>query len=232
MLGIDGRWCVTGDGYQKLSPRPFPEWMYRQQPVVRLRRNVQSVCRAGSRQDFGVLTGLKQEDMGRDGYTVSFRLTILMIPPAPRSICAKLNHVFRAANVPAMPRGGAFRRWRPLRDDLLSLPAKRPTRSCFSCPIPPAAVGAGQRRSSGLGRVQAPHRRSDKFDAEYRCGGFHAAKSDHRDGRQLLGSAALWVAVADRLALDLTAADRGQASPDYQVLSRREGSVDAGTPAR
>ena len=47
---------------------------------------------------------------------------MLMTPPAPRSICAKLNRVFRAANVPAMPTGWRFPALETLRDDLLSLP--------------------------------------------------------------------------------------------------------------
>src|SRR5262249_5104053 len=28
IVGLDVRWCVTGATYQKLTPRPFPEWMY------------------------------------------------------------------------------------------------------------------------------------------------------------------------------------------------------------
>src|SRR5580658_6736238 len=29
MIGVDSSWCVTGDSFEQLTPRAFPEWMYR-----------------------------------------------------------------------------------------------------------------------------------------------------------------------------------------------------------
>src|SRR6185312_7759379 len=58
MLGVDVRWCVTGDDYQKLTPRPFPAWMYQPNPWRGYAEvfNMFAVQEAG--KEFGVLTGL------------------------------------------------------------------------------------------------------------------------------------------------------------------------------
>ena len=69
MLALDVRSCATGNTYQKLTPRPFPDWMYHNQLWHGYGEmfNLFAVQEAG--KEFGVLTGLKAEDMGRDGYT-------------------------------------------------------------------------------------------------------------------------------------------------------------------
>jgi len=74
ILGIDTPWCFTGDGYAKLTPHPFPEWIYAENRWRGYAEvfNLYSVQEAG--KEFGVLTGLKKPDTGRDGYT-------LFLPP-------------------------------------------------------------------------------------------------------------------------------------------------------
>lgn len=69
LIGLDVSWCVGPPMYSKLSPRPFPEWMYE---TARWR---------GYRDMFGlfplqeavaqsaVLLGLKKPPLGLDGYT-------------------------------------------------------------------------------------------------------------------------------------------------------------------
>ncbi|HSU07337.1 MAG TPA: hypothetical protein VLI93_17370 [Acetobacteraceae bacterium] len=68
-VGLDVRWCVTGDTYQKLTPRPFPEWMYQGNPAAGYRHmlNLYAVQEAG--QQFGILIGVKRPVYGRDGFT-------------------------------------------------------------------------------------------------------------------------------------------------------------------
>ncbi len=69
MLGLDVRWCVTGDTYQKLTPRPFPGWMYGRNRWLGYLHllTLYAVQEAG--QQFGILIGVKQPVYGRDGYT-------------------------------------------------------------------------------------------------------------------------------------------------------------------
>ena len=56
MIGLDVRWCVTGETYQKLTPRPFPAWLYGGNPWIGYGKmfNLYAVQEAG--QQFGVLT--------------------------------------------------------------------------------------------------------------------------------------------------------------------------------
>src|SRR5208283_2053350 len=68
MVGVDSTWCGTGDSYQKLTPRPFPEWMYRQNRWRGYAEVFNLFAIQEAAKAFAVMTGLKQSDMGRDGY--------------------------------------------------------------------------------------------------------------------------------------------------------------------
>ena len=232
MLGIDDRWCVTGTSFRKLSPRPFPEWMYQSNRWSRLRAKC-SICSPCRRpfKEFGVLTGLKQEDMGRDGYT-------RFVPPDDAYDPARAAIHLREAEprVPGGERSGDAEGWRfpaleTLRDDLLSLP-EATHKILFFVPYhrrllsAPGSDGARvwdecKRRIVGLTRL-TPNTVAVDFML---LSPITVADDNYWDPQHYR------VAVADKLALDLTAADRGQASPDYQVLSRGEGSADVLTPA-
>jgi hypothetical protein len=69
VIGLDVRRCVTGETYEKLTPRPFPEWMYDDKPWRGYGEmfNLYAVQEAG--QQFGILLGVKRRVYGRDGYT-------------------------------------------------------------------------------------------------------------------------------------------------------------------
>lgn len=69
LIGIDDSQCVTGETYEKYTPRPFPEWMYDENPWNDFAEmfNLHAVEQAG--RQFGVLTGLHKPFFGRDGYT-------------------------------------------------------------------------------------------------------------------------------------------------------------------
>jgi hypothetical protein len=232
MLGIDDRWCVTGESFRKLSPRPFPEWMYQSNRWSGYGEMFNLFAVQEAFKEFGVLTGLKQEDMGRDGYT-------RFVPPDDTYDPARAAVHLREAEprVPGGERSGDATRWRfpaleTLRDDLLSLP-QTTHKILFFVPYhrrllsAPGSDGARvwdecKHRIVGLTSL-TPNTVAVDF---MRPSPITVTDDNYWDPQHYR------VAVADRLALDLTAADRGQASPDYQVLSRREGSVDAGTPAR
>jgi hypothetical protein len=124
LLGLDFPWCATGDSYQKLTERAFPAWMYGRD---RWRGygdmfNLFTVQEAG--KQFGVLTGLKRPDMGRDGY-------IRFVPPDSQYDPARALAHLRADGVvvPVGERTGPPETWRfpaleVLRDDLSRLPAE------------------------------------------------------------------------------------------------------------
>jgi len=68
LIGADIVWCLEGE-VAKYTERPFPEWMYDDNPWNDYLEqfNLYSVEQAGIA--FGVLSGLKPRPYGRDGYT-------------------------------------------------------------------------------------------------------------------------------------------------------------------
>ena len=112
MVGIDLSWCVTGDSFEQLTPRAFPEWMYRSNRWDGYAQmfNLFAVQEAG--KEFGVLTGLKRADIGRDGYTI-------FVPPDDQYDLARAGLHIREAlprvpsgSVRVLPRRGATPRLR------------------------------------------------------------------------------------------------------------------------
>ncbi len=69
LIGLDLLWCQTGESVAKYTPRPFPEWMYDDDPWNDYAEifNLYAVEQAGIA--FATLTGLRPERYGRDGYT-------------------------------------------------------------------------------------------------------------------------------------------------------------------
>jgi hypothetical protein len=222
MLGVDSPWCVTGNDYQKLTPRPFPDWMYHQDRWRGYAEvfNLFAIQEAG--KAFGVLTGLKRPDMGRDGYT-------RFVPPDDQYDPARAAAHLREAGprVPSGERTGAPAGWRypaveAMRADLAALPAGT-RKMLFFTPYhvrllsAPGSDGAAvwdecKRRVAALGRtipnvtvvdfmLPTPITTVDQnyWDPlHYRTG------------------------VGDRLAQDLVAAGRGEARADYRLLTGGE----------
>ncbi len=220
MVGLDVVWCVTGDTYQKLTPRPFPAWMYGTQ----LWRgyadmfNLYAVQEAG--KEFGVLTGLKPADMGRDGYT-------RFVPPDSQYdvVRAARNLDEARPTVPPGDRSGDPSMWRYpalelLHEDLAMLPAGT-GKILFFVPYNHRLLSAAgspveavwdecKRRVISLAQamprslvvdfmLQSP---ITKVDTNYWDGLHYRAY------------------VADRLARDLATAARGNTGENYRILYR------------
>ena len=69
IFGVDVVWCATGDTFEKLTPRPFPDWMYDANPwndLVHL-FNFPTLQEAG--RQLAHLTGIRRSRNGIDGYT-------------------------------------------------------------------------------------------------------------------------------------------------------------------
>ena len=191
LVGLDVRRCVTGDTYEKLTQRPFPEWMYESNPWLGYREmfNLYAVQEAG--QQFGILTGIKRRRYGRDGYT-SF------VPPDSEYDAARVAMHLRAAEpeIPPGERSGAA--------DDMALSSDRTawvrpvaargqhTEDPVLRPVQPRASVVGRFAGCArLERVQTARGTAGRADPEHARRRFHAAEPDHRDGRQLLGCAAL-----------------------------------------
>ena len=219
LIGLDVRDCVTGDTYERLTPRPFPEWMYdsnRWRGYGEL-FNLFAIQEAG--QQFGILIGIKRQVYGSDGYT-SF------VPPDSQYDAARVAQHLREAGptIPPGERSGAPATWRyPAVDQLgadLSLLADATRKILFFVPYndvlmgPPGSSGAlvwteCKRRVARLA-ARVPNLLAVDFMLPSPI-----TESDDNYWDALHYR----VAIADRIARDLARADRGEASGDYRVLS-------------
>ncbi|MGQ0677731.1 MAG: hypothetical protein ACT4N4_16820 [Rhodospirillales bacterium] len=69
IFGIDAVWCQAGDDYRKLTPRPFPEWMYDANPWNDLLHLFNLPALEETARQAAYLTGLRKPKYGKDGYT-------------------------------------------------------------------------------------------------------------------------------------------------------------------
>ena len=97
LFGIDAVWCAQGESYEKFTPRPFPEWMYDDNPWNDLLHLFNfSILQQVGRQ-IGHLTGLRPSDYGSDGYTD-------FLPDATRyDIARARTHIYGRADGRPIP---------------------------------------------------------------------------------------------------------------------------------
>ncbi len=219
MIGLDVRWCVTGDSYEKLTPRPFPEWLYgtnRWRGYAEL-FNLYAVQEAG--QQFGILFGFKRPTYGRDGYT-SF------VPPDSQYDPARVALHLREAgpSVPPGARNGPPTNWRyPALEQLdadLAPFASATRKILFFVPYhrvllspahsPEALVWQECKRRVAALAAQTPNTIAVDF---MRPSPITDADDNYWDALHYR------VGVADRIARDLAAASAGEKSDDYRLLS-------------
>ena len=69
LIGIDTVWCEIGDDFERFTSRPFPAWMYDDNPWNDLREifNFFSLEQAG--RQLATMIGVRPVKYGRDGYT-------------------------------------------------------------------------------------------------------------------------------------------------------------------
>jgi hypothetical protein len=219
LIGLDVRDCVTGETYERLTPRPFPEWMYGSNPWRGYGEmfNLFAVEAAG--QQFGVLIGIKRQVYGSDGYT-SF------VPPDSQYDPVRVALHLRQAGpvVPSGERSGAPATWRyPAVDQLatdLSLLADGTRKILFFVPyhqvrlgppeLPGAVVWTECKRRVARLTTQIPNLLAVDF---MRPSPITKSADNYWDALHYR------IAIADRIARDLRRADRGETSPDYRVLS-------------
>lgn len=219
MLGVDSPWCVTGANFRRLTPRPFPDWMYHEDRWRGYAEvfNLFAIQEAG--KAFGVLTGLKKPDMGRDGYT-------RFVPPDDRydPVRAAAHLQEAVPRVPSGERTGAPAGWRypaveAMRADLSALPAAT-RKLLFFTPYherlmsAPGSEGAAvwdecKRHVAALGRT-VPNVTVVDFMLPTPI---TTADENYWDPLHYR------IGIGDRLALDLVAASHGEPSADYRVLS-------------
>ena len=220
ILGLDYRWCVTGPDYQKLTFRAFPEWMYRDNSWVGYREMFNQYAVQSAGQLFGILIGIKQPDQGLDGYT-SF------VPPdATYDAARALTHLRDSG--PAIPvgsRDGPPAGWEyptmpALRDMLLAMPAAS-RKLLFFIPynhrlLTPAGSPGAEVWDECRRRVVA----EAKAVANTLVMDFMLASPTTNVDENYWDGIHYRTGIADRLARDMAAAEKGEASEDYRVLSR------------
>lgn len=218
MVGLDVRWCVTGDSYEKLTPRPFPAWMYGANPWAGYTHlfNMYAVQEAG--QEFGILIGIKRPTYGRDGYT-SF------VPPDseydPARVAAHLRG--EGPELPPGPHDGPPATWRypaleTLAAELHALPPET-RKVLFFVPLnhvllpapgtEPDAVWSECKRRVGTMARTVPNLLVIDFMRP-------SPITDHDDN--YWDALHYRVDIADRLAHDLARAARGNANTDFVLL--------------
>jgi len=69
VFGIDVVWCEVGEDFRKLTPRPFPTWMYDDNPWNDLANLFNLPALEETGRQFAYLTGLRRAKYGKDGYT-------------------------------------------------------------------------------------------------------------------------------------------------------------------
>ncbi len=96
IYGIDTIWCTVEDSFQPFTFRPFPPWLYDEDPWNDLLYlfNFKAIEEAG--QQFGFLTGLRAGRYGADGYTD-------FLPPQSEYDLARVQTALYGAGGPPEP---------------------------------------------------------------------------------------------------------------------------------
>ena len=217
LVGIDISHCEPGETEQQFTPRAFPAWMY---DGSRWRGygemfNLYAVQEAG--QEFAVLTGLKRQVYGSDGYT-SF------VPPDSQYDPARVAiHLRDDPPVIPTPGRGEPATWRyraidRLQADLSAF-ADSTRKILLFVPyddkvMPPSdSPGALAWRECKLRVAALAAHVPNTIAVDFmRPGPITSVDDNYWDGMHYR------IAIADRIARDLAAADRGEASPDYVLL--------------
>lgn len=218
MLGLDVRWCVTGDSYLKFTPRPFPGWMYGTNRWAGYAHmlNMYAVQEAG--QEFGILFGIKRPTYGRNGYT-SF------VPPDGEYDPARVAMHLRglARQMPPGPHKGLPQSWRYpalalMEQEIRALPAAT-RKVLFFVPlnhvlIPPAGSEedvAWSECKRRVGDLAASLLNALAVD-------FMRSSPITEDDNNYWDAQHYRVDVAVRLAKDLADAARGETNADFRMI--------------
>lgn len=215
MVGMDVRWCETGDTYQRWTARPVPLWMYGDNRWAGYANmlNLHAVETAG--QAFGILAGIKAETHGRDGYT-------RFVPPDHAYDREKVAR--NLANVSPMnppgPRPGVPASWRfPAIDDLRAvLETVPPSTRIILFFVPYHQALHGPAGSQGADAWAECKQRATTLPralvVDFMRPSPITSNNDH-----YWDALHFTTGIADRIARGLAAAERGEESEDYAIIS-------------
>ena len=213
-----------GDAEAKFTPRPFPAWMYDGSPWRGYGEmfNLYAVQEAG--QEFGILVGIKRQVYGSDGYT-SFVPPDSAYDPARVALHLRDDPKFLLAGGSGDPATWHYPALDRLDADLSTLPdATR--KILFFVPYnqkmmpSPDSPGASVWRECKRRVAALAERLPNALAVDFmRPSPITDNDDNYWDGMHYR------VAIADRIARDLAAADRGEASPDYVLLGEKHHRV-------
>ena len=217
LVGLELSHCIPSETEEKFSPHPFPAWMYDGSLWRGYREmfNLHAVQEAG--QEFGVLTGIKRQVYGSDGYTT-------FVPPDSEYDPARVAmHLREEPRLVASAERGDPAGWHyPGLDRLhaeLSALAPGTRKILFFVPynlklIPPSdSPGASVWRECKQRVAALATRVPNALAVDFMLPSpITSVDDNYWDGQHYR------IAIADRIARDLAAAERGETSPDYLVL--------------
>ncbi len=218
LVGLDMSYCTPGEAEIKLTPRPFPAWMYDGSRWAGYREmfNLYGVQEAG--QQLGTLLGVKRQAYGSDGYT-SF------VPPDSAYDAARVEMHLRNTP-PFVPPGeheGAPDAWPypgidRLDAQLTALPEST-RKILFFVPyiqrlMPASGSAEGSIwRECKLRAAAMARRVANTLLIDFmRPSPITRVDGNYWDGAHYR------IGIADQVARDLAAADRGEQSADYVIL--------------
>lgn len=215
MVGLDVRWCETGDDYQRWTGRAVPLWMYGESRWAGYANmlNLYAIETAG--QAFGVLAGLKAETLGRDGYT-------RFVPPDEAYDRAKVARNLANAGtlIPPGPRSGPAATWRfRALEDLAAILARIPDTTRIVLFFVPYHQALQVPRGGYDEDVWAECKRRTAALPRTLVVDFMRPSPMTTNNDHYWDALHYTTAIADRIARGLAAAARGDRSEDYAILS-------------
>ena len=218
MVGLDISYCVPGETEAKFTPRPFPAWMYDGSLWRGYREmfNLYAVQEAG--QEFGILIGIKRQVYGSDGYTSFVPPDSAYDPARVAHASARRSEIRAAAVGSGDPASWSYPALDRLDADLSALSAST-RKILFFVPynqkmMPPAdSPGASGGANANGAWLTLVKRLPNALAVDFmRPSPITDVDDNYWDGMHYR------IAIADRIARDLAAADRGETSADYVLL--------------
>ncbi|MBV9656246.1 MAG: hypothetical protein JOZ42_16965 [Acetobacteraceae bacterium] len=219
VLGLDIAWCSTGP-LQHYTERPFPEWMYGRDRWRGYREMFNLYALTEAWAQFLHVTRLKRSRYGLDGYTSFVPDDSLYDPARVATHLAEDEAQFSRADVAGDPASWHFAALNLLEQILADVPATTPVMLYF-VPYNHVLQQPGTDMSAVWAACKAQTVAAAQNRPNVAIADFMIPSPITADDNNYWDALHYRVAIADRMAGDLAAASRKQASAagDYRLLT-------------